>query len=113
MCLSSTQVKAEGAVEGGASGAEVVGDCWDGFAALETVECDGEAVVVDGGWSAAFASLGCCGAQSVEGAFLDEFAFHFGGHGGDYEQHLVGDRLSVRAVDPGADAGEDLKVDVT
>ena len=60
---------------------------------------------------AAVAALGGCGGQAVHGAFVDEFAFHLGGHGGDHEQHLVGDARRVRAVQAGADAGEDVRVD--
>ena len=41
----------------------------------------------------------------------DQVALHLRGHRGDHEQHLVGDRGAVGPVDPGADAGEDVKVD--
>jgi hypothetical protein len=53
-----------------------------------------------------------CGGEAVEGAFADEVAFHLGGHGGDHEQHFVGDARRVGAVYAGADAGEDVQVDL-
>jgi hypothetical protein len=53
-----------------------------------------------------------CG-EAVEGALSDEFTFHLSRHGGDHEQHLVGDRGARGAVLAGADAGEDVQVDLT
>ena len=44
------------------------------------------------------------------GAFADEVAFHLRSHGGDHEQHLVGDGGPVQ---PGAGAGGDVQVDLT
>jgi hypothetical protein len=67
----------------------MLGDGGDGFAAGASGQGDGEGVVVDCGRPSAAASLGGCGREAVEGAFVDELAFH----GGDHEQHLVGDGL--------------------
>ncbi len=58
------------------------------------------------------AAFGLGGGQAVEGAFADEVAFHLRGHGGDHEQHLVGDGGAGGPVQPGADAGEDVQVDL-
>lgn len=72
---------------------------------------DGQDVVIDSGGTAAAPALGLGGAQPVQGALADQVAFHFGGHRGDHEEHLVSDGGAVRAVDPGADAGQDVQVD--
>ena len=68
-------------------------------------------VVIDSGGAAAASALGLGGAQPVEGALADQVAFHLRGHRGDHEQHLVRDGGAVWAVDPGADASQDVQVD--
>jgi hypothetical protein len=45
----------------------------------------------------------------VESPLADQVAFHLCGHRSHHEQHLVGDGGPVGAVQPGADAGEDLQ----
>ncbi len=70
-------------------------------------------VGVQSGWAAAAAALGVGGGQAVEGAFTDEVGFHLRGHAGDHEQHLVGDGGPGGPVQPAADAGEDVQVDLT
>jgi hypothetical protein len=98
-------------VEGRAANAQVSGDRGDGLAYGLAGAHDGQDVVVDGGGAAAAPSLGFGGAQAVEGAFADQVAFHLRGHGRDHEQHLVGDRGPVGAVQAGGDACEDVQVD--
>jgi len=88
----------------------VAGDGGDRFAAFTAGAGDVQGVVGDGGGAAAAAALGLSGAQPVQGALADQVAFHFRGHRGDHEQHLVGGRVPVRAVQPGADAGQDMQV---
>ena len=88
----------------------MVGDGGDGFAAGLAGAGDCEGVVVDGDGAASPSALGCCGGEAVEGASLNEVAFHLGCHGGDHEQHLVGNGLPVGFVEAGADTGEDLQV---
>ncbi len=90
---------------------EVAGDGGDRLATGLPGAGDGQDVFIDSGGAAATPALGLGGAQPVEGALADEVAFHLGGHRGDHEQHLVGDGRPVGAVDPGADAGEDVQVD--
>ena len=68
-------------------------------------------VVIDSGGTAAAPALRLGGAQPVKGALADQVAFHLRGHRGHHEQHLVCDGGAVRAVDPGADAGQDVQVD--
>jgi hypothetical protein len=41
----------------------------------------------------------------------DQGRFPSRGHRGDHEQHLFRDRVSVRMVQPGADAGQNVQVD--
>jgi len=90
----------------------VPGDGGDGFTAGVAGDGDGEGVGVQSGWAAAAAALGVGGGQAVEGAFADQVAFHLRGHGSDHEQHLVGDAGAGGPVQPGADAGEDVQVDL-
>ncbi|GAA2769645.1 hypothetical protein GCM10020219_041270 [Nonomuraea dietziae] len=55
----------------------------------------GQLVRVQRGGPASGAAVGAGGGQAVQGALADQVAFHLGGHGGDHEQHLVGDGLTV------------------
>jgi hypothetical protein len=80
------------------------------FTSLAAGLGDGEHVFIDCGGAAA-ASLRLGGAQPVQGPFADQVAFHFRGHCGHHEQHLAGDRGPVGAVQPGADPGQDVRVD--
>jgi len=66
-------------------------------------------IVHSGRVAAAALSLG--GAQPVEGPLADQVAFDLRGHRGHHEQHLAGDSGAVRAVQPGADDGQDVQVD--
>ena len=72
---------------------------------------DGQHILIDGRPAAAAPALGLGGAQPVQGALADQVTFHLRGHRGHHEQHLVRDGGAVRAVDPGADAGQDVQVD--
>jgi hypothetical protein len=71
-------------------------------------ERDGQGVFGDRDRASATPALGLGGTEPVEGTFLDEVPLHLRSHGSHHEQHLVGDRLPVGAVQPGADAGENL-----
>ncbi len=102
----------ESSVEGGSADLEELGDLGDGLPAGLPGPRDRQGVGVRLGWPAAVSALGCCCGEAVEGAFVDQVAFHLGGHRRDHEQHLVGDALPVGPVHPGADAGKDVQVDV-
>ncbi len=84
----------------------------DGLAVGAAGDGDGEQVGVDGDGPAAAAALGGGGREAVQGPLPDQVAFHLRGHGGDEEEHLVGDGGAVGAVQAGADASEDVQVDV-
>ena len=87
------------------------GDGRDRFASGAPGLGDGEHVIIDGGGASAAPPLSLGSPQPVEGPLADEVAFHLGGHGGDHEQHLVGDGGAVGAVQARADAGQDVQVD--
>ena len=103
--------RGERPVQGGPADTQVPGDRRHGLTALPAGAGNGQDVVVDGGRATAAPALGLGGAQAIQGPLTDQVAFHLRGHRGDHEQHLVGDGCPVRAVQPSADARQDVQVD--
>jgi hypothetical protein len=75
--------------EGEASDLQVSDDGSDGLTYRLAGSGNGQGVLVDDGRAASAAALGSGGAQPVQGAFADEFAFHLGASEDGAANHLI------------------------